>query len=215
MQGSTWHETTVSIGVAFLFFFYVSPLNVTSFLHFTAGKVLLVLAVAACFYLGQVIATPACDSGDAGALVEKCRTDLLQVAGHNFTEDCENGVVKDFMRCVDAVQGCTNLSVFAENTIFDHYGCMDTDIIVHKREGICGFHCRVSCLWGKRNIYTCTHGVLKSAIGSFLVDADIACHYNLDNDMHVTPPHLNFVYALLITAFSGPNLQKETIRKYE
>jgi len=146
-----------------------------------------VLAVAACFYLGQVIATPACDSGDAGALVEKCRTDLLQAAGHNFTEDCENGVMKDFMRCVDAVQGCTNLSDFAESTISEHYGCMDTDIIVQKRSWVrrlvCRVACSFSCSYGKHNIYTCTHGVLKFAIGFVLVDIEIACYYNLDNVM--------------------------------
>ena len=75
----------------------------------------------------------------------------MQVAGENFTNDCDGGVVQDFMRCITAIEGCKNLSEFVEKAFYDYYGCIDTSIDVYKRaldrerRLVCGYACGYSC----------------------------------------------------------------------
>ena len=132
-------------------FVHVYSICFTCVLYFDAGKVFLVFAATACYLIGLAIAKHdplACDSDEGSAMLESCRTDLLNNSGHNFTEDCEDGIVKDFMRCLDAAQGCRNISAFAEHSLSDHYGCMDTDIVDHsvqKRSWVRRLVCRVAC----------------------------------------------------------------------
>ena len=90
-----------------------------------------------------------CKSAQDRADLMQCKTKLLQFAGHNFTADCEDGIVEDFMRCVDAIKGCEGIAGFAERSFYDYYGCTDTEIMLHKRSWVCRAVCYFSCGYGE------------------------------------------------------------------
>ena len=71
---------------------------------------------------GELVPAPTCNTREASAALMECKADFLESAGQNFDEDCEAGVVKDFMRCVNSFDGCTNTSAFLEKALYDYYG---------------------------------------------------------------------------------------------
>jgi hypothetical protein len=88
---------------------------------------------------------PVCSTKEASVALIGCKTNFLQYAGKNFTDDCEAGIVEEFMTCINQVEGCSNLSAFLENAFYNYYGCEDTSIRVQKRGFVGRFMCSLTC----------------------------------------------------------------------
>ena len=104
---------------------------------------------------GELVTTllaPACSTKEATETLLGCRASFLSSAGENFTDDCEDGIVEEFMRCINSVQeSCTNASAFLEKAFYDHYGCMETSLTLRvKRSWVRRFVCRTLCSFGCR-----------------------------------------------------------------
>ena len=82
--------------------------------------------------LDTSLTAPMCNTSQATAAMLACKANFLQSAGQNFTDDCEDGIVEEFMQCINSVQGCSNASAFLEKAFYDHYGCMDTTLRTQK-----------------------------------------------------------------------------------
>jgi hypothetical protein len=100
---------------------------------------------------------PICSTREASVALIGCKTSFLQYAGKNFTDDCEAGIVEEFMRCINQVEGCGNSSAFLESAFYDYYGCEDTSIRVQKRGWVRRFVCSLVCRYG------CGYGELQFA----------------------------------------------------
>ena len=103
--------------------------------------------------LDTSLTAPMCNTSQATAAMLACKANFLQSAGQNFTDDCEDGIVEEFMQCINSVQGCSNASAFLEKAFYDHYGCMDTTLRVQKRSFRCGYACRYRCGPGELNSF--------------------------------------------------------------
>ena len=108
--------------------------------------------------LDTSLTAPMCNTSQATAAMLACRASFLQSAGQNFTDDCDDGIVEEFMQCINSVQGCSNASGFLEKAFYDHYGCMDTRLRVQKRSFVrrfvCSIACGFSCGYGEWNSFS-------------------------------------------------------------
>ena len=106
--------------------------------------------------LDTALTGPICNTNEATAAMLECRANFLRSAGQNFTDDCEYGIVEEFMQCINSVQGCSNASAFLEKAFYDHYGCRDTTLRTQQRRFVWRLLCRLACR------YTCRYGELNS-----------------------------------------------------
>lgn len=64
-------------------------------------------------------AAAVCRTGEAAKSLLECRATFLQFAGENFTDDCEEGIIQEFMTCITAIEECRNVSAFVEKSTTD------------------------------------------------------------------------------------------------
>ena len=82
-----------------------------------AGVLLTLLAVFAARACGED-----CSEGRISQVVEKCKIELRQKIGSNFTVDCTGGIVQDYVECLTEISACTDIVGTAELTLAQEYG---------------------------------------------------------------------------------------------
>lgn len=92
--------------------------------------------------------TPLCRTKQATESLLECKSNFLQMAGDNYTEDCEAGIVKTFMSCISTTEGCINTTKFAERTFHDFYGCIDKKLSDREKRRV-SCSCYYSCIRSK------------------------------------------------------------------
>ena len=135
-----------------------------------------------------------CSEERISRVTETCRMELRERISVNFTADCIDGVVQDYVDCLTEISTCTDVPGITELTLSQLYGFRSTILrgLVADQAAAgpslsgecslgcscCPFSCTFKCTIEFRRSTSDSSTGFKCDIGKFIMDDQYTCSYS-------------------------------------